>query len=159
VVYAKRPFGGPEQVLAYLGRYTHRVAISNNRLLSMQQGNVSFRWKDYRDHDSYKTMTLEAHEFIRRFLLHVLPSGFQRIRHYGFLANRVREAKLAQCRKLLGEPAPSLPVPQDGPDYREVYETLTGKSLRTCPVCREGHMVQIMILPTIAPTPVLLDTS
>jgi hypothetical protein len=158
VVYAKRPFGGPEQVLAYLGRYTHRVAISNNRLLSMQQGKVSFRWKDYRDHDSYKTMTLEAYEFIRRFLLHVLPSGFQRIRHYGFLANHVRQAKLAQCRKLLGVPAPSLTA-QDRPDYRDVYETLTGKSLRNCPLCHEGHMVQIMILPTIAPTRALVDTS
>jgi hypothetical protein len=159
VVYAKRPFGGPEQVLAYLGRYTHRVAISNNRLLSMQQGKVSFRWKDYRDHDSCKTMTLEAHEFIRRFLLHVLPGGFQRIRHYGFLANRVRQAKLAQCRELLGAPAPSTPSPQERPDYRDVYETLTGTSLRACPACREGHMVQIMILPTIAPTPVPADTS
>jgi len=159
VVYAKRPFGGSQQVLAYLGRYTHRVAIANNRLLSMQQGKVSFRWKDYRDHDSYKTMTLEAHEFIRRFLLHVLPSGFQRIRHYGFLANRVRQAKLAQCRKLLGVPAPSPPSPQENSDYRDVYETLTGTSLRACPVCCEGHMVQIRILPPMAPTPVLVDTS
>jgi hypothetical protein len=156
VVYAKRPFGGPEQVLAYLGRYTHRVAISNNRLLSIQQGKVSFRWKDYRDHDSYKTMTLEAHEFIRRFLLHVLPNGFQRIRHYGFLANRVRQAKLVQCRKLLGVPAPS---PHEKSDYRDVYETLTGTSLRACPVCRKGQMVQIRILSPIAPTPVLVDTS
>ena len=159
VVYAKRPFGGPEQVLAYLGRYTHRVAISNNRLLHMQQGTVSFRWKDYRDHDSYKIMTLEAPEFIRRFLLHVLPRGFQRIRHYGFLANRVRQDKLAQCRKLLGVPAPSSPSPQERPDYRDVYERLTGTSLRACPACREGHMVQILILPTLAPRPVLVDTS
>ena len=159
VVYAKRPFGGPQQVLAYLGRYTHRVAISNNRLLSMGQGKVSFRWKDYRDHSSNKTMTLEAHEFIRRFLMHMLPRGFQRIRHYGFLANRVRQAKLAQCRELLGAPAPSTPSPQERPDYRDVYETLTGTSLRACPACHEGRMVQIMILPTIAPTPVLVDTS
>jgi hypothetical protein len=159
VVYAKRPFGGPEQVLAYLGRYTHRVAISNNRLLSMQQGKVSFRWKDYRDGDSDKTMTLEAPEFIRRFLLHVLPRGFQRIRHYGFLANHVRQAKLALCRKLLGVPAASVSTPQDRPDYRDVYETLTGTSLRDCPVCHAGHMVQIMKLPTIASTLALVDTS
>jgi hypothetical protein len=159
VVYAKRPFGGPEQVLAYLGRYTHRVAISNDRLLSMQQGKVSFRWKDYRDHDQCKIMTLEAPEFIRRFLLHVLPSGFQRIRHYGFLANHVRQAKLALCRKLLGVPAPSLSTPQERSDYRDVYETLTGRSLRDCPVCHEGHMVEIMKLPTVASTPVLVDTS
>ena len=159
VVYAKRPFGGPQQVLAYLGRYTHRVAISNNRLLSMEQGKVSFRWKDYRDHDSYKTMTLEAHEFIRRFLLHVLPSGFQRIRHYGFLANHVRQAKLAQCRKLLGASAPSVTTPHDRPDYRDVYEAMTGKSLRDCPHCHKGHMVEVMRLPAVASTPVIVDTS
>ena len=159
VVYAKRPFGGPEQVLAYLGRYTHRVAISNNRLLSMQQGTVSFRWKDYRDNDQCKTMTLDGPEFIRRFLLHVLPCGFQRIRHYGFLANHVRQAKLALCRKLLEAPAPSVSTPQDRPDYRDVYQTLTGTSLRDCPICHKGQMVQIMKLPTIASTPALVDTS
>ena len=159
VVYAKRPFGGPEQVLAYLGRYTHRVAISNNRLLSMQQGKVSFRWKDYRDHDQCKTMTLEASEFIRRFLLHVLPSGFQRIRHYGFLANNVRQAKLTRVASCSGYPFLSLSTPQEKPDYRDVYETLTGRSLRDCPVCHKGHMVQIMKLPTVASAPVLVDTS
>src|SRR5256886_7032722 len=88
VVYAKPPFGGPEQVLNYLGLYTHRVAISNNRLLNIDHGQVAFRWKDYRDHDQQKTLTLEAGEFIRRFLLHILPDGFQRIRHYGFLGHR-----------------------------------------------------------------------
>ena len=159
VVYAKWPFGGPQQVLAYLGRYTHRVAISNNRLLSMGQGKVSFRWKDYRDHSCNKTMTLEAHEFIRRFLMHVLPRGFQRIRHYGFLANNLRQDKLAQCRTLLGVPAASLPTPQDRPDYRDLYETLTGKSLRDCPHCHEGHMVEIMKLPALASAQVLVDTS
>src|ERR1700693_5683566 len=87
VVYAKRPFGGPQQVLDYLGRYTHRVAISNNRLLRMEDGKVSFRWKDYRDHSRQKVMTLAVDEFIRRFLLHVLPKGFQRIRQYGLLSN------------------------------------------------------------------------
>jgi hypothetical protein len=102
VVYAKRPFGGPEQVLNYLGRYTHRVAISNNRLLDIDNGKVTFCWKDYRDHDRQKIMTLDADEFIRRFLLHVLPDGFQRIRHYGFLGHRHRRAKLTLCRQLLG---------------------------------------------------------
>jgi hypothetical protein len=91
VVYAKRPFAGPEQVLDYVGRYTHRVAISNNRLLDIAQGKVTFRYKDYRHDGQQKTMTLQAQEFIRRFLLHVLPAGFQRIRYYGFLANRYRE--------------------------------------------------------------------
>src|SRR5882762_9161914 len=87
VVYAKRPFGGPQQVLDYLARYTHRVAISNNRLLQLEDAKVSFRWKDYRD-SRQKVMTLTVHEFIRRFLLHVLPKGFQRIRQYGLLSNR-----------------------------------------------------------------------
>jgi hypothetical protein len=97
VVYAKRPFGGPEQVLDYLARYTHRVAIANSRLVTLADGRVSFRWKDYRHHHKPKVMTLDADEFIRRFLLHVLPDGFHRIRHYGYLANGGRVAKLAYC--------------------------------------------------------------
>jgi len=104
VVYAKRPFAGPEQVLDYVGRYTHRVAISNNRLLDIDNEKVSFRYKDYRHESQQKTMTLDAEEFIRRFLLHILPDGFQRIRYYGFLSNRYREEKLARCRELLGMP-------------------------------------------------------
>jgi hypothetical protein len=110
VVYAKPPFGGPAQVLAYLGRYTHRVAIANSRLVSVSDTDVSFRWKDYRHHGKAKVMTLAAHEFIRRFLLHTLPDGFHRIRHYGFLANGHRAAKLALCRKLLDTPPPEPPA-------------------------------------------------
>ena len=147
VVYAKPPFGGPEQVLNYLGRYTHRVAISNNRLLDIDNGKVTFSWKDYRDHDRQKTMTLQADEFIRRFLLHVLPDGFQRIRHHGFLGNRSRQAKLMLCRQLL-QVALSTPVaPPRKLDYRDLYEKLTGQSLHECPVCHVGHMVPIAILP------------
>jgi Putative transposase/Transposase zinc-binding domain len=148
VVYAKPPFGGPEQVLNYLGRYTHRVAISNNRLLDTDNGKVCFRWKDYRDHNQQKMMTLEADEFIRRFLLHVLPDRFQRIRHYGFLGHRYRQAKLALCRQLLGVALTSTdPVPRsDKLDYRKLYEQLTGKSLRECPVCHRGQMVTIAVL-------------
>jgi hypothetical protein len=101
VVYAKRPFAGPEAVLAYLGRYTHRVAIANSRLVALAGGEVSFRWRDYRHHNKNKVMTIAADEFIRRFLLHALPDGFHRIRHYGFLANRRRADKLALCRQLL----------------------------------------------------------
>jgi hypothetical protein len=101
VVYAKPPFGGPEQVLAYLGRYTHRVAIANSRLISLSDGKVSFSWKDYRQNGKVKVMTLNADEFIRRFLLHSLPDGFHRIRHYGFLANGGRSDKLDLCRHLL----------------------------------------------------------
>lgn len=143
VVYAKPPFGGPQHVLEYLGRYTHRVAISNNRLVDFVDGNVSFRCKDYR-HDSHqKVMRLGAQEFIRRFLLHVLPNGFQRIRHYGFLANRHRAVKLARCRQLLGAPAPSVKFPDAPLDYRDRYEQLTGTSLRECPHCGRGNMVCI----------------
>jgi hypothetical protein len=116
VVYAKRPFAGPEAVLAYLARYTHRVAISNARLVAMDERGVTFRWKDYRarGRTRYKTMTLEAHEFMRRFLLHVLPGGFHRIRHYGLLANAGRRANLARVRALLlGEAPEAEGAPQD----------------------------------------------
>ena len=106
VVFAKPPFAGPEQVLDYVGRYTHRVAISNNRLCDIEDGKVSFTWKDYRDHNRQKVMTVAAAEFIRRFLLHVLPEGFHRIRYYGFLGNRHRAQKLARCRELLGMAVP-----------------------------------------------------
>jgi hypothetical protein len=103
-VYAKRPFAGPEAVLAYLSRYTHRVAISNQRLLAFDERGVSFRWKDYRENGRtrHNVMTLEPGEFMRRFLLHVLPTGFHRIRHYGLLTNPVRRANLAKIRTLLG---------------------------------------------------------
>lgn len=147
VVYAKPPFGGPAQVLEYLGRYTHRVAISNNRLLDITEGLVRFRWKDYRHHDRQKTMTLDAAEFLRRFLLHVLPPGFHRIRHYGFLGNRFRAEKLALCRQLLGMRAPVLPTAPGPRDYREVVEALTGVSLRVCPVCQQGQMRRVATLP------------
>ena len=145
VVYAKRPFGGPEQVLAYLGRYTHRIAISNSRLVKLEDGQVSFRWRDYRHHDKVKMMTLAADEFMRRFLLHSLPDGFHRIRHYGFLANGHRAAKLALCRRLLAMPPPA-PLPQT--DYREHYRQLTGLSLEICPCCG-GAMVPLDPLPPL----------
>ncbi len=148
VVYAKPPFGGPQQVLDYVGRYTHRVAISNNRLLDIEEGVVRFRWKDYRDNGQQKTMTLSADEFIRRFLLHVLPDGFQRIRYYGLLGNRYRKQKLARCRQLLGMPRAdqSACSPEPQKDYRDRYERLTGMSLRQCPVCHTGRMVLIEVL-------------
>jgi hypothetical protein len=140
VVYSKPPFGGPEKVLDYLGRYTHRVAISNNRLKELKDGQVTFTYKDYKHEHRQKLMKLSADEFLRRFLLHVLPGGFQRIRHYGLLGNRHRAKNLARCRELLQAPDPVLP-PQ--PDYRERCQQLTGRDPQQCPQCMKGRMVRI----------------
>jgi len=123
------------------------VAISNNRLLEIDHEKVAFRYKDYRHDSQQKTMTLDAEEFIRRFLLHVLPDGFQRIRYYGFLGNRYREEKLARCRELLDMPVPEPPALDTTKDYRDRHEELTGTSLRVCPVCHQGQMVSVAILP------------
>jgi len=142
VIYAKRPFAGPAQVLEYVGRYTHRVAISNNRLVSMDNGKVRFRWKDYRDGNCQKIMTLDANEFIRRFLIHVLPDGFHRIRYFGFLGNCHRARKLERCRELLGMASPN-PAVDPPAGYQDRYQALTGQSLRECPHCRTGIMVVI----------------
>jgi hypothetical protein len=149
VVYAKAPFAGPEQVLDYVGRYTHRVAISNSRLLNIKDSRVTFRWKDYRDGDAQKTMTLAAEEFIRRFLLHVLPPGFHRIRYYGLLGNRHRQETLDQCRRLLNMRLanPQAPDTAAPANYRDRYEALTGRSLHECPICRRGRMLPIEQLP------------
>jgi len=147
VVYAKPPFAGPEQVLAYVARYTHRIAISNERLISVADGTVRFRWRDYRHGDRRRTMTLTADEFIRRFLLHVLPGGFQRIRYYGLLANRRRDLKLARCRQLLA--AQPLSARAEASDYRHRYEEITGASLIDCPACHRGCMV---VVDRISPT-------
>jgi hypothetical protein len=143
IVYAKPPFGGPRQVLDYLGRYTHRVAISNNRLIDFADGLVAFAWKDYHHESRRKVMRLDAQEFVRRFLLHVLPAGLQRIRHYGLLANRYRKAKLDHCRQLLAAPTPVVELPDPALDYRDRYQRLTGVSLRDCPHCGRGQMVRI----------------
>src|SRR5262249_13990879 len=129
VAYAKPPFGGPEQVLKYLARYTHRVAISNRRLVSMENGRVTFEYKDYADANQSKIMTLEAPEFIRRFLLHILPSGFVRIRQFGFLANRARRNKLALCRALLGATPPVRTAVINQDRHAEV-------NFRRCPACK-----------------------
>jgi hypothetical protein len=158
-VYAKPPFAGPEQVLAYVARYTHRVAMSNNRLLDIEEDKVRFHWKDYRNANRQKTMTLAADEFIRRFLLHVLPEGFQRIRYYGFLANRYRERKLARCRQLLAMPQPAPPDDQAAGDYRDQYQELTGTSLTECPACQRGRMVIIEVLKPAKRCRPIYDTS
>jgi hypothetical protein len=143
-------------VLDYVGRYTHRVAISNNRLLDIADGQVRFQWKDYRDKGQQKTMTLSAEEFTRRFLLHALPDGFQRIRYYGLLGNRYRQQKLARCRQLLGMVPPAeAPPPKD---YRDQHEQLTGSSLRECPVCHRDRMTMVEML-TAHRSPAPKDTS
>ena len=163
VVYAKPPFAGPEQVLDYLGRYTHRIAIGNQRRCSLDDGCVRFRYTDYRRAGAsrQKTMTLTATEFIRRMLLHVLPPGFHRIRYYGFLANRTRRQKLAECRRLLH--APPLPSAEHAgsatTDYRERYEALTGRSLRQCPRCDDGNMLVVDCLAGQWVSPAILDSS
>jgi hypothetical protein len=160
VVYAKPPFAGPEQVLDYVGRYTHRVAISNNRLLDIDDGKVQFRYKDYRN-EQPTTMTLGAEEFIRRFLLHVLPSGFHRIRYYGFLGNCHRQQRLDRCRQLLGmAPCDDTTHRNEQPKgYRDRYEGLTGHSLRECPVCHQGHMIPIGVLESLGRYSAHRDTS
>jgi hypothetical protein len=152
VVFVKPPFGGPEQVLKYLARYTHRVAISNSRILSMEGGRVTFLWKDYAGGNKTRTMTLDAVEFIRRFLLHILPAGFVRIRQFGFLANRARREKLALCRVLLNAP----PVGSLIHDrYRQAEEPIR----KQCPVCKTGHLILIRIVHTVRWTEPRLDSS
>ncbi|HYW40788.1 MAG TPA: IS91 family transposase [Terriglobales bacterium] len=153
VVYAKPPFGGPRQALDYLGRYTHRVALSNERLLDVKEGQVTFQWKDYRSkgREKSRVMTLESDEFIRRFLIHVLPRGFQRIRFFGLLANRNRKALLAECRRLLAPPMSDLlPNPDD---YCTMRKPLTEESIRCCPNCGKGEMVRILTIAPAWPSP------
>ena len=153
VVYAKRPFTGPEQVLNYLGRYTHRVALSNDRLVDHHDGRVGFHWKDYADHDRRKVMTLDVDEFLRRFLLHVVPRGFMRIRHFGLLANRTRRGTVARCRALLSHAPPEEVRPES---VKVLMQRLTGVDLARCPVCGEGRMHLTAIVVRVAP---VTDTS
>ncbi len=132
VVYSKRPFAGPEKLLDYLGRYTHRVAISNHRLLSLRDGQVEFAYRDRRDGDRRKTMRLPAEEFIGRFLKHTLPGRFMRIRHYGLLANRAKKERLARCRELLGTSAPE---PNESKTLADWILLWTGEDVMRCPQC------------------------
>ncbi|UGY30347.1 IS91 family transposase (plasmid) [Bradyrhizobium septentrionale] len=153
VVYAKPPFGGPEQMLAYLGRYTHRVAIAISRLISLADGKVSFSWKDYRQNRKTKVMTLDADEFIRRFLLHSLPDGFHRIRHYGFLANGGRNDKIALCRQLLAV--------RNAPTHQEAGDDPPTKcETPVCPHCG-GTMRRVDVVPRVCARdhPFRCDTS
>jgi hypothetical protein len=140
VVYCKPPFDGVQGVLQYLGRYTHRIAISNNRILNIRNGDVSFLWRDYADQNRQKTMTLKADEFIRRFLLHVLPSRFVRIRHFGLLANRKRKNTIALCRKILGDTKTATQQNTRKETWQEQLLRICGIDVTLCPVCQKGKM-------------------
>jgi hypothetical protein len=150
IVYCKPPFAGPEKLLDYLGRYTHRVAISNHRLLSADDGRVRFHWRDRAHGDRRKIVSLPACEFIRRFLHHVLPKGFMRIRHYGFLANRTKQQALARCREHL-----DAAEPEAQPALKTAAEwmlQLTGLDITRCPLCG-AHMQSTELRPQLSPTP------
>ena len=161
IVYAKRPFGGPQAVLAYLSRYTHRVAIANSRLIACDRSGVTFRWKDYRadDHDRQKFMTLSTDEFIRRFLIHILPHGFHRIRHYGLLASGTRADNIARARRLLDVPAAQSKAGDDNCAEAAKPEPIS----RPCPCCG-GRMIVIETFlrgasPRYRPAAIRIDTS
>ena len=148
VVYSKAPFNGPQKVFDYLGRYTHRVAISNHRIVNVENGHVAFRYRDRTDDDKCKLMTIDAEEFIRRFLLHVVPPSHQRIRHFGFLANRCKKRDLARCRELLGACPESPEVPAE--TTQEKMLRLTGVDISMCPRCGEGSMARVADLPKLS---------
>src|SRR3954453_6462372 len=151
VVYSKPPFAGPEQVLGYLARYTHRVAIANSRLIGLENGQVSFIWKDYRQGGKTKVMTLAADEFIRRFLQHTVPDGFHRTRHIGFLANRHRAAKLMLCRALLAAPPP--PDPEPPRRWQDRVRDLIGHAIDLCPGCGGRMLPHGTLQPCPPPRP------
>ena len=156
IVYAKAPFGGPKQVLAYLGRYTHRVAIANSRIVALDDDTVSFRWKDYRTHGTIKVMRVTADDFIRRFLQHTLPDGFHRLRHYGFLANARRVEKLVICRRLLAACTPEPETPTDpapiNTESGRLKDAPISSAPHACPCCG-GRLAISSALPTFTGTP------
>jgi hypothetical protein len=145
VVYAKRPCAGPTQVIEYLGRSIHRIAIANHRLLEVRDGRVHFTYRNRRQGNRVHIMTLEAHAFIRRFLLHIVPHGFQRLRHVGFLANRYKARALRQCRHLLGQP--THPPPRETPSAVEWMRQRTGIDITQCPHCGHGPLVRTPLPP------------
>ncbi|KKL90888.1 hypothetical protein LCGC14_1900190 [marine sediment metagenome] len=155
VVYSKPPFSGPERVLRYLGRYTHRIAISNNRILSVTEDSVTFRFKDRKHQNKIRTITLDAVLFMRRFFFHILPKGFVRIRHYGFLGSPTKKEALSLCRELLGENCSnqdSEPAPKN---WQEFMQYLTGEDPTLCPICKKGHLIVYEVLvPQKGPPPV-----
>jgi len=146
VVYCKPPFDGPKGVLQYLGRYTHRIAISNNRILTIRDGSVSFLWRDYANDNRQKAMTLKSGEFIRRFLLHVLPDRHVRIRHFGLLANRNRKNNISLCRKILGDGKRVTKENERQETWQEQLFRICGIDVTTCPVCQKGKMYRVALL-------------
>jgi Putative transposase len=165
VVYSKAPFAGPDKLLHYLGHYTHRVAISNSRLISCDDGQVVFHYRDRAAGDVRKTLTLPADEFLRRFLSHVLPAGFQRIRHYGLLASRTKKLDLTRCRELLAAPKPQPPVKKTTSEWLLL---LWGIDVNRCPRCGQRSLECTVLLPQRGPSPTppsapaapkILDTS
>ncbi len=156
VVYSKPPMAGPEQVLRYLGRYTHRIAIGNERILAHDKGQVTFSYKDRRHAGARNTKTLPGAEFTRRFLLHVVPRSFVRVRHFGLLANGVKLHRLAQARSLLGNPAPPQPSRRQHESWQDTYRRLVGKDPLLCPAC---HLGRLVVLAEIPPSPIPPRTS
>jgi hypothetical protein len=159
VVYSKRPFGGPAQVLKYLARYTHRVAISNGRLVKLEAGRVTFRYKDYADNHRPKTMTLDAVEFLRRFAQHILPKGFMKIRHYGLLANGQRQARLTQCRRLLLAAGIAAQVAATADASAPGGATIAPAQARHCPQCGSCRIVVAELDPESGESAAVPDSS
>jgi hypothetical protein len=143
ITYCKEPFGGPKQVINYLGRYTHRVAISNHRIKNIEKGRVTFSYKDYGDNNKTKEMTLEAEEFMRRFLLHILPDNFYKIRYYGILSSRNKKTKLTRCKRLLGVIETDNAKTEGKKSWKELLYELTGIDVNECPKCKKGKMILV----------------
>lgn len=141
VVYCKPPFKSPQYVLEYLGRYTHRIAISNNRIETIEEDKIIFRWRDYKDSNKNKLMTLDAFEFIRRFLLHILPDKFVKIRHYGILGNRNKKTKLQRCKEILNTESSEEHNNKESNNWQDLLFQLTGIDYRICPSCAKGNMI------------------
>ena len=146
VVYAKQPFGGPKQVVEYLGRYSHKIAISNHRIKKMENGNITFSYKDYAHGDVQKIMTIEAEEFLRRFCMHILPPKFMKIRHYGILASRTKPRLKMQQMKM-----GVLIVKKEKQDWKEITKTRLGFDVEACPCCKTGRMIRVMSFDANAP--------